>query len=131
MKSNTIAAFLTLMLLVIYPLVMGIQTDASRDLARFIPQSSLVYFEQRNGSNALKEFTKSPLGKKIQIINFLETGKKIGIPDSVLTAVHEVVSHYTSVKENKLVLMKFLAKGLPSLSFLLWILINRLILLTI
>ncbi len=63
MNSNPIAAFLTMLLIVIYPLVKGIPTDGFRDMARFIPDNALIYFEQRHGSKALKEFIKSPLGK--------------------------------------------------------------------
>ena len=102
MKGNTIAAFLSMLLLVVYPLVLDIQTDASNDLARFIPENAMVYFEQRNGSNALKEFTKSPLGKKIETINFIQTGREVGVAESVLSSIEEIVSYYNSAKDNKL-----------------------------
>jgi hypothetical protein len=102
MKSNTIAAFLTMFMVVIYPLVMGIQTDGVRDMARFIPDSALVYFEQRHGSKVLKEFTKSPLGKKFETINFLNTGKKVGLTKPVLRTLEDMLSFYALTKDNKL-----------------------------
>jgi len=102
MKSNTFAAVLTMLLLVVYPLVNGIQTDGAKNMAKFIPDNALVYFEQLHGSLALKEFTRSPLGKKIAAIDFLKTGKKISLPDSMLLPIEERLSAYTAIKDNKL-----------------------------
>lgn len=102
MKSNTYAAVLAMLLLVVYPLVNGIQTDGARDMAKFIPDKALVYFEQHHGSLALREFTRSPLGKKIATIDFLKTGKKISLPDSMLLPIEEGLSVYTAIKDNKL-----------------------------
>ncbi len=100
MKSNACAAFLTMLLFVVYPLVNGIQTDSPKDMARFIPDKVLVYFEQHNGAAALEEFINSPLGKKIQSIHFLATGKKIGLPNSTLLALKEVLSFCASIKNS-------------------------------
>jgi hypothetical protein len=102
MKSNTCAAVLTMLLLVVYPLVNGIQTDGAKNMARFIPDQALVYFEQHHGSFALKEFTRSPLGRKIAAIDFLKTGKKISLPDSILLSIEEGLSVYTAIKDNTL-----------------------------
>jgi hypothetical protein len=103
MKSNACAGFLTMLLIVVYPLVNGIQTEASRDMARFIPENALVYFEQYNGSIALREFTRSPLGKVIDTIDFQNTGKKIGLTETFLAELREVLSFYTAIKDNNLV----------------------------
>lgn len=102
MKSNTSAAVLAMLLLVVYPLVNGIQTDGARNMAKFIPDNALVYFEQHHGSQALKEFTRSPLGKKIAAIDFLKTGKKVSLPDSMLLSIEEGLSAYTAIKDDKL-----------------------------
>jgi hypothetical protein len=102
MKSNTYAAFLTLLLIVVYPLVRGIQADGSKDMTRFVPDGTLVYFEQRHASAVLKEFTQSPLGKKFESINFLTTGEKIGLPETTLLALKDVLSFYALIKNNKL-----------------------------
>ncbi len=91
-----------MLLLVIYPLVMGIQIDGFKDMARFIPESALVYFEQRHGSRVLKEFTKSPLGKKFEAIPFLKTSNKIGLTKSVTHALQDMLSVYALAKEDKM-----------------------------
>lgn len=103
MKTNTTAAFLTMLLVVIYPLVYGIETDGFRDMARFIPENALIYFEQREGTKVLKELTKSQFGKKIETINFIKTGKEIGLPDTALSSLEDVLAFYAFIKENKLV----------------------------
>jgi len=102
MKINAVAAFLLMLLLVVYPLVGGIQTDASKDMARFIPDNVLVYFEQSNASNVLKDYSKSPLGKKISTIDIFKTGRKVGVAESTLAAAEKIIRYYTSVKDNKL-----------------------------
>jgi hypothetical protein len=101
MKSNTYAAVLAMLLLVVYPLVNGIETDSAKNIARFIPYQALVYFEQHHGSLALKEFTRSPLGKKIATIDFLKSGTKISVPDSILLPIKEGLSVFAAIKDNK------------------------------
>jgi hypothetical protein len=110
MKSNTYAAFLILLLLIIYPLVNGIEIDGSKDMTRFIPDDALLYIEQHHASKALKEFTKSPLGKKFESIDFLKTGQKIGLTDSALLNLQEALSVYKVIKNNK-ILDEILGKG--------------------
>ena len=102
MKSNTVAASLTMVLVVVYSLVRGIQIDGFKDMARFVPDSALVYFEQRNGSRVLKEFVKSPLGRKFETIAFLQTGQKIGLKPSVLHTLKDMLAFYAMAKENML-----------------------------
>ncbi|NOR24717.1 MAG: DUF3352 domain-containing protein [Desulforhopalus sp.] len=103
MKSNTTyAAVLVILLIVIYPWVSGLQGNRSRNMAQFIPDSALVYFEQHHGTKALKEFTESPLGKNFEAINFLETGKKIGLTDSFLLNLEDILTFYATAKDNKL-----------------------------
>ncbi len=102
MKTNAIAGFLIMLLVVLYPLVNGIQTDSFRDMARLIPENALGYFEQRDGAKVVKEFTRSPLGKKIASINFIQTGEKIGLPGSALTVITNVLSFSAKTRDNKL-----------------------------
>lgn len=102
MKSNAIAGFLGMLLVVVYPLVNGIQTDSFRDMARFIPENALVYLEQRDGSKALKEFTRSPFGKKLATIDFLQTSKKIGLPNSVRSTMSDMLSFSVEARDSKL-----------------------------
>ena len=71
-------------------------------MARFIPDNALIYFEQRYGSRMVKEFTKSPLGKKFESINFFETSKKIGLPPHFLSTLENMFSFYALAKNNKL-----------------------------
>jgi len=103
MKGNTYAAFLTLLLLFIYPLVWGIQADVSTNMARFLPENTLGYFEQYNGSKVVKEFTGSPLGQKFSTIDFLQTARKIGLPEPTLDAMAYLFSSISSAKDNKLI----------------------------
>jgi len=107
MKVNAIAAFLVMLMVVMYPLVDGIQTDSLRDMARFIPDNALMYLEQRQGSRVLKDFTKSPLGKKFEDIDFVKTGQEIGLQKPVLSAIEDLLSFYEAVKDSKLFLEVF------------------------
>ncbi len=102
MKSNAVAGFLFMILVVVYPLVNGIQTDSLTDMARFIPASALLYFEQRDGAKIVKGFIRSPLGKKIASINFIQTAEKIGLPEPAFTALTTLQSFTAKIKDNRL-----------------------------
>ena len=102
MKSNACAAFLTLLLIIVYPLVNGIETDGSKDMTRFIPDDALLYIEQHHAAKAIKEFTKSPLGKKFESIDFLKTGQKIGLNDSALLTLQDILSVFGSIKNSEM-----------------------------
>ncbi|TKB27379.1 DUF3352 domain-containing protein [Desulfopila sp. IMCC35006] len=102
MKSNAIAGFLAMVLVVLYPLVNGIQTDSFRDMARFIPDNALLYVEQRNGSRVLKDFIKSPIGKKLDSIDLLQTSKKIGLTEPVRSALTDLLALSAGARNNKL-----------------------------
>ncbi len=102
MKSNAIAAFLTMLLVVTYPLVGRIQTGGFKDMSRIIPENALIYFEQRQGAKVLKDFFKSPLGKKIKTINFVKTGQNIGLGVPVCTAIEKLLAFCASAQDSKL-----------------------------
>ena len=102
MKSNAIAGFLTMLLVVMYPLVNGIQTVSFKDMARFIPDSALVYFEQHDGAKVVSEFARSPLGKKFASINLMQTGKKIGLTDSIISTLTEMRAFSAEARDSKL-----------------------------
>ena len=102
MKSNAIAGFLAMLLIVIYPLVNGIQTVSFKDMARFIPDNALVYFEQRDGAKVVREFTRSSLGKKFASIDLMQTGKKIGLTDSIISTLTEMRAFSAEARDSKL-----------------------------
>lgn len=102
MKGNAIAGFLAMLLIVIYPLVNGIQTVSFKDMARFIPDSALVYFEQQDGAKVVREFARSPLGEKIASINLTQTGKKIGLTDSIISALTKIRAFSAEARNSKL-----------------------------
>lgn len=91
-----------MLLMVVYLLVNDIQVEVSPNMARFIPKNALVYFEQQNASRTLTEFLQSPLGKKIKTLRLMETGKKIGLSDSMLHSLQDTLQVYASLKNNAL-----------------------------
>jgi hypothetical protein len=103
MKTNTFVGFASLLLVVVYLLVMRIQPDKDGDMTRFIPDSALMYLEQHNGTLALKEFAESPLGKKFASIDFMVTGREIGMSDSSLATFRDILSAYDLARDEKLV----------------------------
>ena len=102
MKSYTYVALLTILVIVIFPWVSGRQDDNSKDMAKFVPESALLYFEQHHGSSVLKEFRESPLGKKFEEIQFIETGKRIGLKEPLLVDIKNILSFYSSAKDSRL-----------------------------
>ena len=79
LKSNAFIAVAAFLLVVTYLLVMRIQLDELGDMTRCIPSTALVYFEQQNGFELFTNLSISPLGQKIQSIDFAAVGKEVGI----------------------------------------------------
>lgn len=79
MKRNLFLAGAVTTLIVVYLLVLRIEVDGFGEAARFIPESAVLYFEQRDGIDALNEFIESPLGQRLAEIDFITTGEKIDL----------------------------------------------------
>jgi len=79
MKRNLFLAGALSMLVVVYLLVLRIEVEGFDEPARFIPESAVLYFEQRNGIAALNQFIESPLGQRLTEIDFIATGEKIDL----------------------------------------------------
>ncbi len=72
MKTNAFIAAATVALMVIYILVMRIETGVPRNMAEIIPDTALVYVEQGDGMAALRKFTGSSFWQKVQSLDFSE-----------------------------------------------------------
>jgi predicted aspartyl protease len=79
MKRNLFLAGAVTTLIVVYLLVLRIEDEGFDEPARFIPESAVLYFEQRDGIDALHEFIESPLGQRLTEIDFITTGEKIDL----------------------------------------------------
>ena len=104
MRINAIVAFLTVLLIVTYLFVMQIHPDEyDGDMGRFVPDSALVYFEQREGTAELERFLNSRLGAKIASIDFLAVGKEVGVTGDVLTKFEKFLRIFDRTKDDQLV----------------------------
>ena len=79
MKRNLFLAGALSMLVVVYLLVLRIEVEGFGEPARFIPESAVLYFEQRDGIAALNRFIESPLGQRLTEIDFIAAGEKIDL----------------------------------------------------
>ncbi|MFW2366602.1 MAG: DUF3352 domain-containing protein [Desulforhopalus sp.] len=103
MKINVVVSFLSVLLVVAYLFVMQIEVDEiGSDMASFIPDTALLYFEQQDGSKALSRFVASPLGKHFEALDLVATGEKIGISTTALASINEFISGYKRLKDNTL-----------------------------
>jgi len=104
MRINAIVAFLTVLLIVTYLFVMQIHPDEyDGDMGRFVPDSALVYFEQREGTAELERFLNSRLGAKIASIDFLAIGKEVGVTGDVLTKFEKFLRIFAFTKDDQLI----------------------------
>lgn len=88
MKSNNFIAVATILLVLTYLLVMRMHPDEPSDMARCIPSTALVYFEQHNGVELFSHFFTSPLGKKIEALDFGAVAKEIGMAPETIAAIN-------------------------------------------
>lgn len=104
MKTNIFVIFASILLVVVYLLVMQIgELEEYADMAEFIPETTLVYIEQRDGSGAISRFAASPLGKHFESLDLAATGKKIGLASTTLASIEEIVSGYNYIKDDTFV----------------------------
>ncbi|MCP4296388.1 MAG: hypothetical protein GY786_12340 [Proteobacteria bacterium] len=102
MNANTFVAVASMVLVVTYLLVMGIDTDSSSDKTRFFPESTLIYYEQNTGVQSLRGFAASPLGQKIKAIDFRETAKKIDVQEDLVVSFEKVQSFYKELLNDEI-----------------------------
>lgn len=103
MKTNIFVAFASVLLVVAYLVVMRIDVEQTVNIADFIPDNAMFYFEQHNGANVLGRFINSPLGKKIESIDLLSTGRKIGLSPSSLETIEAFLGAYETLQHDKLI----------------------------
>lgn len=88
LKTNFFIATATILLVVTYVMVMRIQPDVPGNMAKCIPSTALVYFEQHNGFELLSQLSASALGKNIEAIDFAAVAKEIGAPLKTIAAIN-------------------------------------------
>ena len=103
MNTNAFVTFNTLLLVVVYLLVYRFDPDHEENMAKFIPDNALIYFEQRDAKAAIGAFRKSQLGQNFDSINFKSTGKKIGVSNKVINTIETIQKNYPLIFENEII----------------------------
>jgi len=93
MKINTFVAGATMLLVVVYALVLNFKPDEYGDMARFIPDNALIYFEQHDGTNWFDRIATSHLGKKIRSIDIVTTAKKLGLSNDIPIGIEDIITN--------------------------------------
>jgi len=100
MKTNTFIGCAAMLLVVVYALVLNINPDNSSNMARFISNDALIYFEQHDGTKWFNRIAASHLGDKIRSIDIVSTGNKIGLSKDMIKKINHILSSIN--KANKL-----------------------------
>ena len=79
MNTNAFVTFSSILLVVVYLLVWRYDPEHEDNMAKFIPDNALIFFEQRNAPDAINTFKKSQLGKNFTAIDFRKAGNKINL----------------------------------------------------
>jgi hypothetical protein len=93
--------FFMLLILGIFFLERPLEREVSP--ASFLPQDTLVYIEQQNGVQAVKQFMKSKLGKALGTINYVQVMEDIESDPGDVALVENTLSILKQLKEDKLV----------------------------
>ena len=102
MNTNAFVTFNSLLLVVVYLLVYRFDPDHEENMAKFVPDTALIYFEQRDAKFAIDTFRNTQLGKNFDAINFTSTGKKIGVSDKIIDALEAVQKTYPLIFDNEI-----------------------------
>jgi len=103
MNTNAFVSFNTLLLVVVYLLVYRFDPDHEENMAKFIPDNALIYFEQRDAKSAVRGFRNTQLGKNFDSINFKSTGEKIGVSEKIIDTIEIIQRYYPDVFENNVI----------------------------
>ncbi len=89
MKMKKFLVLSTIMVLAISFLVWKLQPVPVGDIAAVVPDTALLYMEQKDVENFIDDLKHSKLGKIIQAIDFLIIGNDLKLTDDQLTAIQE------------------------------------------
>ncbi len=93
MKTNTFVAGAAMLLVVVYALVLNIKPDEYGDMARFISDDALIYFEQHDGTNWFDRIATSHLGEKLRSIDIAGTGSKLELSNDMITKINHIITN--------------------------------------
>lgn len=102
MKTNAFVAAATVSLIVIYILVLRIETDAPHNMAEIIPETALVYVEQEDGMAALRKFTGSTFWQKVKSLDFSEITTEFPRQGEALTTFNSFVDFIKTAQDDPL-----------------------------
>jgi len=103
MKNNKFVIFLTILLITVYVLVWQMQPSQYGDTARFIPETAILYAEQKNVEDFLDDLENSRLGKAIQEIDFITIGKDIQLTPGTLALLYKINSLLKDNWDNEII----------------------------
>ncbi|OEU83970.1 MAG: hypothetical protein BA873_11335 [Desulfobulbaceae bacterium C00003063] len=89
MKMKKFLVLSTIMVLAISFLVWKLQPVPVGDIAAVVPDTALLYMEQKDVENFIDDLKHSKLGKIIQAIDFLIIGNDLKLTDDQLTAIQK------------------------------------------
>ncbi len=92
MKENTFIACAAFVMVVLYLLVYRIHPHEYGEMARFVGDDALIYFEQHDKTDWLDRFTTSRFGKRLADIKFNKTCSKIGLSASFCKKTEHILS---------------------------------------
>ncbi|TKB11116.1 DUF3352 domain-containing protein [Desulforhopalus sp. IMCC35007] len=103
MNTNAFVTFSSILLVVVYLLVWRYDPDHEDNMAKFIPDNALIFFEQRNAPDAIDTFKKSQLGKNFTAIDFRKAGNKINLSEEFIDTIETIQHNYSRPFEDDLI----------------------------
>ncbi|EKD39287.1 MAG: hypothetical protein ACD_75C00450G0002 [uncultured bacterium] len=100
MKTSAFLIYASILLVFVYLFTMRIQVDEEDDMARFIPQTVLLYLEQQEGADALKRFAASRFGQHLESIDFTAVAQEIGVQDNSVTLIKSILNTYKVAQDD-------------------------------
>lgn len=77
-----------------------IHPDKNIELTDFIPDTSLLYFEQRNGSNALAQSAASRSDNNLESIDYVGVAQEVGLQDDSIAVMKKYLDFYKTATED-------------------------------
>lgn len=103
MNTNSFVAAATLLLIVVYLLVVQIDTEKHEIKERFVPASVFLYFEQQDGLQKLHNMRESTLTKNFREIDFTAIAHKLQVDKKIVQQLEEGFSLYRKVLTDEMI----------------------------
>lgn len=103
MKTNTFVTIALLVLVVVYILVLQIKPEHYENKSKFVPDTTIVYFEQKNSIRSLRKISRSSIDLSSNKIDFVKVARKLEFEEKQVDTIERAIDFYHKILTDEIV----------------------------